>query len=173
MLTSLGHGDGDVARCRRLGIDAYLTKPVKHSDLLDALATRVRRVDPAPRQCRARPPLAKRPRRALRILVAEDNPVNRKLVDHPAEKRGHKVTAVENGRRRGRGDRRAGRRFDVVLMDLQMPEMGGLEATQAIRAAEGATGRHAADRRADRARDAGRSRALPRCRHGRLSVEAD
>ena len=70
-----------------------------------------------------------RPLRALRVLVAEDNPVNRKLVTTLLQKRGHRVTAVENGRDavEARSTRRR-RPFDVVLMDVQMPEMSGFEA---------------------------------------------
>ncbi len=78
----------------------------------------------------------------LRILVAEDNPVNRKLVATLLEE----TRPQGHGRRErtscGQGDRQGDGRFDVVLMDLQMPEMGGLEATAAIRARESGTGRH-------------------------------
>ena len=96
MLTSIG----DPRRCRSLpqiGVDAYLTKPVKHSDLLDALVDRCS-------GCRRRKAAVtdahdpRAARRALRVLVAEDNPVNRKLVTTLLQKRGHTVTAVENGR---------------------------------------------------------------------------
>jgi two-component system sensor histidine kinase/response regulator len=141
MLTSIGRAE-DESRVRRLGINAYLTKPVKHSDLLDTLAslfgvaTRRER----PRQT-ARP--AARARRALKILVAEDHAVNRKLVTTILRKRGHTVEAVEHGRAAlAAMDTSNGRGFDVVVMDLQMPEMGGLEATRAIRAREAGTGRH-------------------------------
>ncbi len=141
MLTSLGYGDGDV-RGTKAGVDAYLTKPVKHSDLLDALATVLGVSTRRPRTDRAAPALGKRPRRALRILVAEDNPVNRKLVATLLRKRRHRVTAVENGRLAVKAIDNGDGKFDVVLMDLQMPEMGGLEATAAIRARESGTGRH-------------------------------
>jgi PAS domain S-box-containing protein len=141
LLTSVGR-TGDPERCRRIGIDAYLTKPVKHSDLLDTLAslvgvsTRRERARPAARRA------TRAPRRPLRILVAEDNPVNRKLVTTLLRKRGHTVKAVENGREAVASTERGGPRgFDVVVMDLEMPEMGGLEATQAIRAREGPTAR--------------------------------
>jgi two-component system, sensor histidine kinase and response regulator len=141
LLTSVGR-TGDPERCRRIGIDAYLTKPVKHSDLLDTLASLV---GVSTRQKRAGPTAhraARAPRRPLRILVAEDNPVNRKLVTTLLRKRGHTVKAVENGREAVASTERGGPRgFDVVVMDLQMPEMGGLEATQAIRALERPTAR--------------------------------
>jgi CheY-like chemotaxis protein len=133
MLTSVGRTE-DVTRCHRLGVDAYLTKPVKHSDLLDALTT----LFGAARRSTAAPMPAPRDTapRALRILVAEDNPVNRKLVSTLLQKRGHHVTAVEDGRAAVRaviGDRQG---FDVALMDVQMPELSGFEATEAIRAHE-------------------------------------
>jgi two-component system, sensor histidine kinase and response regulator len=143
MLTSAGRSD-DAARCRRAGIDEYLVKPVKHSDLLDALAslfgasTRAARQSPATTQAARRVARG----RALRVLVAEDNPVSRRLVTTLLQKRGHKVTAVENGREALDSIDAAGLRgFDLVLLDLQMPEMGGLEATQAIRDREGKTRR--------------------------------
>jgi PAS domain S-box-containing protein len=139
MLTSAGRPE-DVARCRRIGIEKYLTKPVKHSDLLDALAalfgvsTRTRREH----ETRASTGSSRRP---LRILVAEDNAVNRKLVTTLLRKRKHKVTAVDTGRAALKAIHAAREAFDVALMDLQMPVMGGLEATQAIRDRESVTGR--------------------------------
>ncbi len=136
LLTSVGRS-GDPERCRRLGVDAYLTKPVKHSDLLDTLATLVgasTRREKAPQRARRS---TRMPRRRLHILVAEDNAVNRKLVTTLLRKRGHTVKAVENGREAVAAIRPTGARsFDVVVMDVQMPEMSGFEATQAIRARE-------------------------------------
>ena len=139
MLTSIGH-PRDVVRCRRIGVDAYLSKPVKHSDLLDALVTvfgvSTRKPPSLTRTTRART-------RALRVLVAEDNLVNRKLVTRLLQKRGHRITAVENGRAAVTAlTAPAAKRFDVVLMDVQMPEMNGLEATAAIRQHEAAGGGH-------------------------------
>jgi two-component system sensor histidine kinase/response regulator len=145
MLTSVGRGD-EAARVRRLGIDAYLAKPVTHSDLLDTLmdvfaAKRVGMVAKVRHPRGASHPTARAVRR-LRILVAEDHAVNRKLVTTLLRRRGHTVKAVENGRAAVAALGAATHRFDVVVMDLQMPEMGGLEATEAIRAREGAAGRH-------------------------------
>jgi two-component system, sensor histidine kinase and response regulator len=143
MLTSIG-GSDKADRRRRVDVDAYLTKPVKHSDLLDALAsivgisTRQSQAMPAPA-----PAPAARPSRVLQILVAEDNPVNRKLVTTLLQKRGHRVKAVANGRLACDYVAAAsGQTCDVLLMDLQMPEMGGFEATQEIRARERDSSRH-------------------------------
>jgi signal transduction histidine kinase/DNA-binding response OmpR family regulator len=142
MLSSVG-SPGDAIRCRELGVASYLTKPVRQSVLLGAvlsvLGAKDRPVD--------HPVLVTRhtineARRSLRILVAEDNAVNRMLVTAILEKRGHTTVNVTNGR-----DAVAavgGSVFDLVLMDVQMPEMDGLQATTAIRKAEAATGAHVA-----------------------------
>jgi PAS domain S-box-containing protein len=79
-------------------------------------------------------------KRSLRVLVAEDNPVNQELVVQLLTRRGHTVVVAENGRHAIASLKR--HPFDLVLMDVQMPEMGGLEATQAIREREKSTGRH-------------------------------
>ena len=141
MLTSMGSA-GDIARCRRIGVDGYLTKPVKHSDLLDAFATLFGGARRAGHESGSRA-LVEGPRRKLRVLVAEDNLVNRKLVTRLLEKRGHEVHGVEDGRAAVEAIESGGHgRFDAVLMDLQMPEMSGLEATQAIREHETISGGH-------------------------------
>jgi two-component system, sensor histidine kinase and response regulator len=140
MLMSVGDA-GEAARSG-IGIDAYLTKPVKHSDLLDALATLFRVSTRSPRRERAVRPAIRAARR-LRILLAEDNPVNRKLVTKLLQKRGHQVEGVENGRAALDMIVSASPgAFDAVLMDVQMPEMGGFEATQAIREREAQSKRH-------------------------------
>ena len=131
MLTSVGRAE-DVERCSRIGVNAHLAKPVKHSDLLDVLSTLFgvsTRKGPSPLAVPSTTP-----QRPLRVLVAEDNPVNRKLVTKLLEKRGHAVVAVETGREAVDAVARSGPPFDIVLMDLQMPEMSGFEATAAIRA---------------------------------------
>jgi len=154
MLTSAGE-QGGAARCKALGVAGYLMKPVAASDLLRTLQAviaggRAPEVDPEPP---ARPPdrpvappapvlqtaatLGDVP---VRILLAEDNPVNRTLAIRMLEKLGHRVTPVENGRKAVEAVENG--QFDVVLMDLQMPEMDGLEATATIRERERTTGRH-------------------------------
>jgi two-component system sensor histidine kinase/response regulator len=139
MLTSIGHEER--ARGKTVA-NAYLSKPVKHSDLLDALTRVVGVSTRFTQEAPARRPVGKRPRRVLRILVAEDNPINRTLVTTLLKKRGHKVTAVENGRAALDATATENGQYDIVLMDLQMPELGGLEATAAIREREAGGNSH-------------------------------
>jgi len=140
MLTSIGARES-AARLRRRGITAALAKPVKHSDLLDTFASQfavVTRREPPP----AAATLATRAPRRLKVLLAEDHAVNRKLVTTILKKRGHNVEAVEHGGAAIQALETARSPFDVVIMDLQMPEMGGLDATRIIREREAGTARH-------------------------------
>ena len=134
MLTSSGRS-GDAARCRALGIRTYLTKPVRQPELFEAICALMQ---PAP-DTEARAPTVVRPGvPALRVLVAEDNLVNQRVVARLLASRGHAVTVANNGHGAVALFTPGG--FDVVLMDVQMPEMGGFEATAAIRGVEAATG---------------------------------
>jgi CheY-like chemotaxis protein/HPt (histidine-containing phosphotransfer) domain-containing protein len=137
MLTSASLPRGG-AHARDESIAAYLTKPVKQSELLDAIVTAFATGLPAktPRRIRAR----SQGRRPFRILVAEDNAANQKLVVTLLEQRGHTVVLASNGRQAAA--RAAEQPFDVILMDVQMPEMDGLEATSAIRERERPSGSH-------------------------------
>jgi two-component system sensor histidine kinase/response regulator len=135
MLTSSGKY-GDSARCRELNISAYLTKPIKQADLRTAIA---RLLLPTRRQVDQRVADPGPPRR-LRILLAEDNPVNQRVAAGLLTKRGHQVTVVANGIQALVAI--DGDDFDLVLMDIQMPEMGGVETTAAIRAREAERGGH-------------------------------
>jgi signal transduction histidine kinase/DNA-binding response OmpR family regulator len=142
MLTSAGHR-GDALRCKDLGVSAYLLKPIRQSELREAIA----RVLGAREQRGAVPLItryslhdARDPATSLRVLLAEDNPVNQLLATRLLEKRGHRVTIAANGR-----DALAAldkESYDLVFMDVQMPEMDGLEATVAIREKEKTRGNH-------------------------------
>jgi len=136
MLTSAGHR-GDGARCQELGVAAYLLKPIRQSDLREAIA----RVLGAREQKGAIPLVtryslqdARDPATSLRVLVAEDNSVNQLLATRLLEKRGHRVMMTANGLEALAALEKES--YDLVLMDVQMPVMDGLEATAALRAKE-------------------------------------
>ncbi len=140
MLTSTQY-PGEAARCRELGLGAYLVKPIRPSDLFDAIVTVLGfTVCDAPRQESTAPTRVPREGQSLRILLAEDNAVNQKLAVRLLEKAGHRVTAAWNGNEVL--ERLEEDTFDLILMDVQMPEKDGLEATAAIRQQEQATGEH-------------------------------
>ena len=138
MLTSGGQR-GDADRCRQLGISAYLSKPVRQWELREAvlrvLGLRPQRGESS--RLVTRHSLQETPKR-LRVLLAEDNAVNRELTLRILSKRGHSVQVVVNGKLAL--EALESRAFDVILMDLQMPEMDGFEATAAIRKGEAVTG---------------------------------
>jgi CheY-like chemotaxis protein len=134
MLTGWGHR-GDAARVSKIGFEAYLTKPLKGAQLLDCLLTLFGNNRPT-EKASPEPALVTRHtiaegRRHARILVAEDNAVNQKLAVSFLQKAGFKAEVVANGREAVKALQMVP--YDVVLMDIQMPEMDGYEATRAIR----------------------------------------
>jgi signal transduction histidine kinase/DNA-binding response OmpR family regulator len=140
MLTSAGQ-QGDMARCRELGVHRYLLKPVRRTELRDSiLAILSGRDDPLVALDPAVTSSATAPARRLRILAADDNPVNQRVLQRLLEKLHHVVTLVGNGQEAV--DRAAAEEFDLVLMDVQMPVMDGLAATAAIRDRERITNSH-------------------------------
>jgi PAS domain S-box-containing protein len=136
MLLSSATQHSDAARCQQLGIAAYLTKPIKQSELLNAILT-VLHPSSAKTPKPAHRSLLPGNRRRLHILVAEDNAINQRLVVRMLEKRGHTVRVAGNGKEVLAALKNE--TFDLVLMDVQMPEMNGFEATAAIRAWEQGT----------------------------------
>ncbi|WP_081426739.1 response regulator [Sorangium cellulosum] len=141
MMLSSTSAQADAARCRDLGVFAMLTKPVKPSHLQEAVfhafgvptrsalrSADVRRAAPGPRV------------RGLRVLVAEDNAINQKLMRRWLERQGHHVHIVENGRLAV--EKIASGQYDVALLDVEMPEMDGLQAARVVRARERREGGH-------------------------------
>jgi signal transduction histidine kinase/DNA-binding response OmpR family regulator/HAMP domain-containing protein len=129
LLTS-GTRKNDAARAREMGVAAHLMKPVKQSLLLNTIVSAVVERQTATAHVPVAPADRPEPDRALRVLLAEDNPVNQKFAIRVLEKAGHAVVVANNGREAV--ERWQGDQFDVVLMDVQMPEMDGFEATGRI-----------------------------------------
>jgi two-component system, sensor histidine kinase and response regulator len=140
MLSSAGQR-GDAQRCRDLGVAAYLAKPVGQGELLDAITTALgtRPILEAPRVLLGRNSLPENGNH-LRILLVEDNAVNQVLAVRLLEKCGHTVAVAENGKEGLATLERQS--FDLVFMDVQMPEMDGFEATTALRKKEKTSGEH-------------------------------
>ncbi len=131
---------GDGALYSELGVAAYLTHPLDPSDLIEAVKVAIAAAEEGDRLPLITRHWLREHRRRLKVLVADDSPTNRLLATRLLEKRGHLPTAVENGRE-ALAALEAGT-YDVVLMDGQMPEMDGLEATRVLREREAATGGH-------------------------------
>ena len=191
MLTSVDQSLSN-STYRDLGIEAQLIKPARSSALLETLVPTIQKhrhagggnVSPGS-PCRAPASANQRRRhaagRAMRtysadghrvdILVAEDNEVNQLVFTQILADTPYSFEIVGNGRRAVEAFSERNPR--MILMDVSMPEMNGIEATAAIRGLEAARVIACADRRRDRACAEGRPRALPRCGHGRLSAQAD
>jgi CheY-like chemotaxis protein/nitrogen-specific signal transduction histidine kinase len=142
MMLATASRPGDSLDGSESGIAAYVTKPIKRADLLDAIFHALHVT--APRLEDAYWPRPANPfgpaLRPLRILLAEDNPINQKVMLRLLEKAGHSVTVVRTGV--GALAALTQSTFDIVLMDIQMPEMDGWEAAEAIRAREANSGGH-------------------------------
>ncbi|MDO9565248.1 MAG: response regulator [Candidatus Desulfaltia sp.] len=132
MLTAAGL-KGDAARCRRIGISGYLLKPVKQSELMYAIMIAMGSQEKEDTPVITRYTIQDA-RKRLNILLAEDNPINQRLALELLKTMGHRVVSVSNGIEAI--DALGKERFDLILMDIQMPEMDGFEATKAIRNAE-------------------------------------
>ena len=138
MMLSSSSRPGDIARCKDVGVAAYLMKPVRRGELLEVIlevlggqAKKANKV----RTSRTRS--ANERRRGISILLVEDNPVNQMVALRLLEKQKHRVLVAGNGREALRAmEKTAYQGFEVVLMDVQMPEMDGLQATAAIREKE-------------------------------------
>jgi CheY-like chemotaxis protein len=127
----VGHG---------LEVAACVTKPIRQSDLLDAITASIRPKTKA--RSRTAQPSIQKTTRPLSILLAEDNELNQKLVVRILEKRGHRVTVAGNGREAIALLGKADHPIDILLIDIQMPEMSGFETTAVIREGEKQTTKH-------------------------------
>jgi len=139
MLTSAGHL-GDAARCRELGISAYLVKPIRQTELLNAICQVLNKASKAKDVPLVTRHTLRENKLRSRVLLAEDNAVNQTLAVRLLEKRGYTVIVAGDGRAAVEAFEKD--QFDAVLMDIQMPGMDGFEATAAIRAKEKLTGGH-------------------------------
>jgi signal transduction histidine kinase/CheY-like chemotaxis protein len=142
MLTSGDRGD-DLARCKQLGISTYLTKPVRRAELRAAIVSAIAGKSPRAQAATSDAGTSAREVNAgssFRILLTEDNIINQRVALRILEKAGHRVAIAENGREAL--SLLSEQTFDLILMDVQMPEMDGFEATALIRALEKRTGRH-------------------------------
>jgi CheY-like chemotaxis protein len=145
MLTS-GEHLGDVARCRELGVSAFLTKPVRRAELRAAIVSAVRDRSGDGQSTRDLLALAGRTAKptpassGARILLAEDNAVNQRVARAILEKAGHTVIVAYNGE--NALSMWENQPFDLILMDVQMPDIDGFEATARIRAREKESGAH-------------------------------
>jgi len=138
MLTSQGQR-GDAARCQEMGIASYLNKPVAQSDLFDAIMSALGEPQ-GPTPSLITQHSLRESRRKMQLLLAEDNAVNQKLATRLLERLGHQVTLARNGFEALQCWKNG--LFDAILMDVDMPEMNGYEATQRIRSEELAAGTH-------------------------------
>jgi two-component system, sensor histidine kinase and response regulator len=142
MLTSAAHRE-DAERCRALGISSYLFKPIRKAELLNAILAVLGQHRIIPERTTPTEVMQARsaePRKNLNILLVEDNRVNQIVATRALEKMGHAITPANNGVEALA--LLAARSFDLVLMDIQMPEMDGLTATKTLRAQEITTGGH-------------------------------
>ena len=137
--TSADRND-DQTRCQELSISAYLIKPVKQSELLDAIVQAVGTTTQLAGSAVSPTAPSRTAEKSKSILLAEDSLINQKLAIGLLERWGHRVTVANNGAEAvslsGSGS------FDLILMDVQMPELDGLDATRAIRLREQQSGGH-------------------------------
>ncbi|MEA2001497.1 MAG: response regulator, partial [Actinomycetota bacterium] len=131
---------GDATTCRDLGVAGYLAGPIAPGDIGDTVKAVVGLAKKGDKTTLVTSHWLREGRTSLKVLIADDSPTNLRLTTRMLENRDHSVTAVENGQMAVEAIRRGS--YDVVLMDLQMPIMDGIEATAAIRADEGGRNVH-------------------------------
>jgi CheY-like chemotaxis protein len=140
MMLASGDRAGDISRCEQLGVSAYVLKPIKQSDLFDAILVAMGFGILVEQGSEPSAAARARPLRRLRVLLVEDSLMNQKLVEALLERQGHQVIVANDGQEGVAAART--QPLDLILMDIQMPHMDGLEATVAIRQAEKQKGTH-------------------------------
>jgi two-component system sensor histidine kinase/response regulator len=141
MMLASSRNRGDAERCKQSGVSTYLKKPIKQAELFEAIQMTlgVAQKPDEPNRLAAKATAGER-ERPLKILLVEDNPVNQTLALRLLEKRGCTVAVASNGK--GALKSLKEESFDLILMDIEMPEMNGFETTKAIRNAEESSGEH-------------------------------
>jgi signal transduction histidine kinase/DNA-binding response OmpR family regulator len=140
VMLSSGGSRGDAERCHKLGIAFSLSKPVRRNELHSAILAIRGQSEMAKNSGKIKVAESRNPDAGLHILLAEDNRVNREVASRFLKKMGHTLVMAENGREAL--TKLSQERFDLVLMDVQMPELDGITATQIIREEEKSTGLH-------------------------------
>jgi len=139
LLRSVGSA-GDADRRRKAGIQGYLNKPLRQEELLAAICAAVGAASGAAAEPAAPPRYAQKAPASMRVLLAEDNPVNRTLAVRLLEREGYRIMVACDGREAMTAF--GANTFDLALVDIQMPEMDGFEVTAAIRRFEAQNGGH-------------------------------
>jgi len=140
LMLSAGLHSDDISRCRQLGVSAYIIKPIRRLELLNVIVRVLKDKNSFTAPAQETALWEKQQHSRLQILAAEDNRVNQRLLARLLEKEGHQVTLVEDGEAAVAAS--AETDFDLILMDVQMPAMDGLDATRYIRGREQGTGKH-------------------------------
>ncbi|HKD86542.1 MAG TPA: response regulator [Terriglobales bacterium] len=140
LMLSPGLRSGDISRCRELGVSAYVIKPIRRLELMNVIVRVLKSKESFTAPEQGQELWEKERHGRLHILAAEDNRVNQRLLVRLLEKEGHNVTLVEDGEAAVAASDETD--FDVILMDVQMPVMDGLEATRIIRGREQQSGKH-------------------------------
>ncbi|TWU17323.1 Signal transduction histidine-protein kinase BarA [Novipirellula galeiformis] len=140
MLLTSGIRSGDLPRCERLNVATHLMKPVKQSELLEAISQTVGNLPRVPQEVTVNQTRPLTSSRSLNILLVEDSLVNQMVAIGLLKKGGHTYTVANNGIEAV--ELSASNPYDLILMDIEMPEMDGLQATRAIRERERSTNKH-------------------------------